>query len=202
MRISMHPDQFTLINSISGDIYERSVRELQYHCDVLDLMELDRSHKIQIHVGGVYGNKTESSDRFIKRYQELDRKITSRLVVENDHKSYSIEDCLSIYKETNIPVLFDFFHHTLNNNGESLPEVLRETGNTWGNEDGILMVDYSSQDTGKPRGGHANSIDLDDFQKFFDVSIPSDFDIMFEIKDKEKSVLKGLEMVSSDKRFF
>ena len=41
---------------------------------------------------------------------------------------------------------------------------------------------------------------LKDFQKFLQDSFPFDFDIMFEIKDKEKSVLKALEVVSLDSR--
>ena len=39
MRISMHPDQFTLINSIKEDIFERSKNELKYHAQILDLTE-------------------------------------------------------------------------------------------------------------------------------------------------------------------
>ena len=202
MRISMHPDQFTLINSLKEEIYQRSVKELDYHCDVLDLMELDRSHKVQIHVGGVYGNKRESIERFIERYQKLDPKITSRLVIENDHQSYSVQDCLTIHKETKIPILFDVFHHMLNNNGESLRVVLKDIENTWQKPDGIPMIDYSSQEDGRPRGTHINSISLKDFQEFLQDSFPFDFDIMFEIKDKEKSVRKALEVVSLDSRFF
>ena len=57
IRISMHPDPFTLINSRDEAIFERSCRELLYHAQVLDAMELDRTAKIQIHVGGVYGDK-------------------------------------------------------------------------------------------------------------------------------------------------
>ena len=34
-RISMHPDQFVLINSPNKEIVKRSVDELNYHCDVL-----------------------------------------------------------------------------------------------------------------------------------------------------------------------
>jgi len=47
MRISMHPDQFILINSIDKKILEKSVRELTYHTEVLNLMGLDTSAKIQ-----------------------------------------------------------------------------------------------------------------------------------------------------------
>jgi UV DNA damage endonuclease len=59
IRATMHPDQFTLINSPDRGIFNRSVRELRYHSDVLDLLGTDLTAKIQIHVGGAYGNKEE-----------------------------------------------------------------------------------------------------------------------------------------------
>ena len=48
MRISMHPDQFTLVNSIKEDIVERSKKELKYHAEILDMLKVGTSAKIQI----------------------------------------------------------------------------------------------------------------------------------------------------------
>ncbi|MDD1665292.1 MAG: hypothetical protein LUQ32_08035 [Methanomicrobiales archaeon] len=67
MRISMHPDQFILINAPDETIVERSIAELRYHAEVLDLMDLDTTAKIQIHVGGVFGDREASIRRFIDR---------------------------------------------------------------------------------------------------------------------------------------
>jgi UV DNA damage endonuclease len=177
------------------------VRELQYHADVLDAMELDISHKIQIHVGGVYGEKEKSMNRFIKRYKGLDHRIRKRLVIENDHRSFTLGDCLAISKKVGIPVLFDFFHHQLKSSGEDLIEALELSKRTWKKKDGIPMVDYSSQHPEKSRQSHAEEIDIRDFKEFISRSRLHDMDIMLEIKDKEKSALKALKLVKNENRY-
>lgn len=201
IRISMHPDQFTLINSIDTGVFKRSLKDLIYHAQVLDLMGLDTSAKIQIHVGGVYGDKEMSITRFIQRFAGIDEGIKRRLAVENDDRSYTVEDCLRIHAQTGIPVLFDVFHYGANNSGKRIREAFELAAQTWSEKDGLPMVDYSSQKKGEPRGRHAQSIDLGDFKKFLEETQPFDFDLMLEIKDKEKSALKAIEIARDDPRF-
>jgi UV DNA damage endonuclease len=55
IRISMHPNQFVVLNTPNDKILENSINELKYHCELLDTMRLDETAKVQIHVGGVYG---------------------------------------------------------------------------------------------------------------------------------------------------
>lgn len=196
MRVSLHPDQFTLLNSPSEQIFENSVRELLYHVQILDNMELDSTHKIQIHVGGVYGDKEASSKRFIDRYKTLPEEITRRLVIENDERMYSVKDCVANSKQTGIPVLFDTLHHEINNNQEKFHEALTLVKQTWNEKrDGIPMIDYSSQDPNKRIGAHNPTIDLMHFQSIINIIPDQDIDIMLEIKDKEKSCLKALKLV-------
>lgn len=201
MRISVHPDQFIVLNSIHDNVLENSLRELRYHADVLDLLELDKSAKIQLHVGGVYGDKLKSTERFIKRYNQLDAQIKKRLVIENDDKSYTLADCLAISAETGVPVLFDVFHHELNNSGETLHDAFKKINPGWQDKDGIPMVDYSAWQPGKLRVKHADSLTPDLFERFLKETEAYDFDIMLEIKDKEKSALKAIQIAKKDSRF-
>lgn len=194
IRISMHPDQFTLINSIDLKIFEKSIEELVYHCKVLDALGLDTTAKIQIHAGGVYGDKEKSMQRFIERYKKLPAMIKKRLVIENDHISYSLKDCLEISKKTKIPVVFDAYHHECLNNKESFRNAVQLAKKTWKREDGILMVDYSTGKKGK-KGAHADHIELNGFKNFLKETKDIDFDIMLEIKDKEKSAIEALQEV-------
>ena len=71
IRISMHPGQYTMLNTPTQSILNNSMSDLFYHVDVLDAMELDTSAKIQVHVGGIYGNKETSIIRFCERYYNL-----------------------------------------------------------------------------------------------------------------------------------
>jgi len=199
IRISMHPDQFVLINAKDTGVLERSIAELSYHAAVLDAMGLDQTAKIQIHVGGVYGDKEASIARFVRRYRELDHTLTERLVIENDDVSYTVSDCLRVHSETGVPVLFDYFHHQINCSGETPLQAFSLTGKTWTAVDGMPMVDYSSG-TGDGSRKHAESIDRDDFIRFLRASETVDVDVMLEIKDKEASVLKAVAAASGDPR--
>jgi len=177
------------------------VKELAYHAEVLDSMKLDTSAKIQIHVGGVYGNKEKSVERFVERFENLDEEIKRRLAIENDDRRYDLKDCIQIHGATGIPVLFDLFHHEINNSGEAIPEALGLCMKTWKKNDGLPMVDYSSQQSGRRQGKHAETLDLDQFRNFLELTKPFDYDLMLEIKDKEQSALQATGIALQDYRF-
>ena len=200
MRVALHPDQFTLINSRDPLIHKRSVRELEYHAEILDLMHLPLSAKIQIHVGGVYNDKQKSIERFINRFKKLARSIRRRLVIENDGRSYSLKDCLHIHRTLRIPVVFDVLHHQLKNNGETIEKALALSSKTWRVPDGLPLIDYSSQQPDTVVGKHAETIDIKHFNNFLAQTKKYDFDIMLEIKDKERSVLKAIKASNTDQR--
>jgi UV DNA damage endonuclease len=199
-RISMHPDQFVLLNAPDKGVLQRSIADLGYQVQALDLMGLDRSAKVQVHVGGVYGDKPAAIDRFVKQYDLLDTAIRDRLVIENDERLYSLSDCLAIHERTGIPVIADTFHHSLYNTGEQFTALLDPVRKTWKAHDGIPMIDYSSQEPGKRVGAHALHIEAEDFRQFLKETLPADFDIILEIKDKEKSALAALALARDDPR--
>lgn len=201
MRISMHPDQFIVLNAPDREVVDRSIAELTYHASVLDAMGLDTTARIQLHIGGVYGDKKESLARFARVYRDLDNAIRRRLVIENDDNRFTATDCLAVHEETKIPVLFDVFHHACNHAGEDLVDALQRTGETWKTSDGVPMVDYSSQHPDKRPGSHTDHIDTGDFAAFLRISRPFDRDIMLEIKDKESSALAAIGVARSDPRF-
>lgn len=201
MRISMHPDQFVLINARNTNIIQNSIKELEYHAEILNLMNLDSSAKIQIHVGGIYGEKQISKKRFILNYNNLlSDNVKKRLVIENDDHLYNVKDCLEIHGDIQIPIILDTFHHECYADGINLIDAFKKVEHTWENsKDGVMMIDYSSQEQNQRKGKHSSTLDLQKFLKFILSTNFLDFDIMLEIKDKEKSAIKARNLVDQIK---
>ncbi|KAL9643492.1 hypothetical protein ABK040_010106 [Willaertia magna] len=205
IRISLHPDHFVLINSTSEDIFKKSYYELKYHADLLNAMGLDTTHKFQIHLGGKYGDKQKSMQRFVDRYKnDLTDDIRDRLVLENDDHVFSFEDAMWINEQCGIPILLDTLHHEcLHDNEQTTREVFLRAAKTWNKEkDGCPMIDYSIQQPGAKVGKHISSIQLKHFKQVICKDIMEakdeegnyiDFDVMLEIKDKEKSAVKCID---------
>jgi UV DNA damage endonuclease len=192
LRVSMHPGQYTVLNSPRAEVVENSFAELVYHARFLDAIGTDASHKIILHGGGVYGDKAASMERFARYASRLPQAVRRRLVLENDETSYSLADVLSISTRSGLPVVFDVFHHVWNPSfdGEPLLKLIERAGKTWQPSDGRQKLHYSDQWIGKPPGSHAASIDIDAFSQFYREIQGLDLDVMLEVKDKEQSVLR------------
>lgn len=201
MRITMHPGQYTVLNSKNDKVVQNSIKELKYHVDVLELLGLDSTAKVITHVGGVYGDKKSSINRFLQIYKTLSDNIKMHFIIENDDKSYNIKDCLKINENIGIPIVFDSYHHFCYNQGESLEKAIELITKTWKKSDGIPIVHYSSEHPNKGKYSHADEIDLKNFSEFLKITKKFNFDLMLEIKNKEKSALLALKHLINDHRF-
>ncbi len=166
--------------------------ELEYHARLLDALQVDSRHKIILHVGGTYGDKSKSRQGFLQNFGRLPPSVATRLVIENDEKNYTFEDSLSIAKELDIPVVFDVFHHRWNPSldGWTVVEAIEKAATTWGpKKDGRPKVHYSNQWPGRAPGSHSQSLDLPAFTEFYRSVEGMPLDVMLEVKDKEQSLL-------------
>ncbi|WP_082773677.1 UV DNA damage repair endonuclease UvsE [Hymenobacter sp. PAMC 26628] len=196
LRVSFHPDQFVVLNSPSPAIVQRSVEELIYQGSMLDLMGLDGTAKLQIHVGGLYGDRELAISRFADVYATLPAAVRARVVVENDDRLFPLRDCLDLHARTGVPILFDNFHHECLNHGEPMHEALRLAAATWRpTADGVPMMDYSSQAPAERKGKHTTSMVEELFRGFVAELHGLDFDMMLEIKDKEASALRAVAIL-------
>jgi len=196
LRVSFHPDQFVVLNSPDPGIVQRSIAELVYQGSMFDLMELDSTAKLQIHVGGLYGDRDLAISRFAAVHATLPEAVKVRLVVENDDRLFSLRDCLRLHELTAVPILFDNFHHECLNHGESMTDALHLAAGTWNlAHDGVPMMDYSSQAPGERKGKHTAEIVEDLFRDFLAQLQGLEMDIMLEIKNKEVSALQAVAIL-------
>lgn len=198
LRVSMHPGQYTVLSSPEEDVVRRGTEDLAYHERILHLLGIGRTGKLILHLGGVYGDKAAACDRFCRNWEHLSDAVRSRVVLENDDRSYQIADVLRVAERLGIPAVFDTLHHTVNppEEGGSLPFWISECARTWGPEDGRQKIHYSQQNpTGKP-GAHSRTIDLEEFLPFYETIRNRQLDVMLEVKDKNLSAIKCMTATS------
>lgn len=147
VRVSMHAGHYTVLNSPSQEVVVKSVGDIEYHAKFLDSLGLNYTHKIVLHVGGVYNSKSEAINRFKRNFEKLSVSAKKRLILENDEKMYSIEDVLNLCNDINIPAVFDNLHHKFNPSlDDDLEKILKKVISTWKPEDGIPKIHYSDED--------------------------------------------------------
>ena len=138
-------------------------------------------------------------DRFIDQYKtRLSDALRQRLVIENDDRLFSVQDCLYIHEHTRIPILFDNLHHACLNNGEPMIDAMKQCFATW--PDGQRpLIDYATQQSGKRVGAHAEHIVEKHFELFARETRELQFDIMLEIKDKEQSAILAVPYAARER---
>ena len=204
-RVAMHPSPVVYLNSPRAEVVKSSIKELEWHIKFLDALELDSSHKIVFHAGGVYGDKAEAIKRFINVYKGLPKNFKARLTLENDDKNYNVWDLIKINEAVGIPLVFDNLHHEVLNTQQprdkDIEAILKTFFSTWDNKTETPDIHYSTQKEASRSGCHSESINLQEFKEFFLKYMHLNFDIMFETKDKDKSVLSAYKMFETDPDF-
>ena len=192
MRVSLHPGQYTVLNSPTEDVVERAITDLVYHDKILIALGTDQTNKIVLHVGGIYGDKKEALERFEQNFRRLPEAVRNRLIIENDDRLYNIEDVLTLAHRLHVPAVYDNLHHAINPppSGGTDPYWIAEAKKTWKAADGNQKIHYSQQAPGKRLGAHTDTIDLETFLTFHEQLEDKQIDIMLEVKDKNLSAIK------------
>jgi UV DNA damage endonuclease len=186
-RLSFHPGPFNVLCSPKEDVVIKTIRELDKHSQIMNMMGLSKTpyNKINIHVGGVYGDKQSALERWCYSFNFLSDDTKSRLTIENDDKTsaYTVNDLMYIHQQTGIPIVFDYHHHSCHSDGMSHKDALTLAVSTW--PDGIVPAVHVSEprDDSNPRAHH-------DYVKNEVNTYGFDIDIMMEAKQKELAVLE------------
>ncbi|KAF9055280.1 UV-endonuclease UvdE [Hymenopellis radicata] len=182
IRTSAHytSGQFTQLGSPRPEVITSSIRELQYHTEMLDLMGLGPDAVMIIHGGG------------------LPKNVRDRLVLENDELCYNADDLLPICEELDVPLVFDYHHDALNPSLIPRFEIIDRADAIF-RKRGIKPKQHLSEqrpgaESIMERRAHADRCEN------LPEDLPDDMDLMIEAKDKEQAVLHlyrmyGLETV-------
>ncbi len=199
IRITTHPDHFNKLTSPKESVILNTIRDLEIHGEMFDMMCLPRTHhaKINIHVGAAYGDKPMATGNFCKNFHRLSESVKTRLTVENDDKPslYTTEELYNdIHKHINIPIVFDYHHHDLHPGEQTEREALDMALSTWP-LDIRPVVHYSesrSVEHGDPKiKPQAHS---DSYVRPVN-TYGLEMDIMLEAKHKEQALFKMRQLM-------
>ena len=198
MRITSHPGPFNVLTSPHPHVVTNCIKDLSIHGEVFDLMGLSRTpyNKINIHIGGAYGDKTSAMERFCTNFHRLPNSVKSRLTVENDDKAtmYSVVDLYEgVYKVIGIPIVFDYHHHAFCTGGLSEEDALEVAMSTWPT-DIIPVVHYSESRSREQEDPKIRPQAHSDYVVDYIDTYGNEVDIMVEAKAKELAVLKYKEL--------
>lgn len=198
-RVSTHPAQYIVLSSERPDVVAAAVAELEYHARLLRAFGLDVSHKIVLHMSGRPVDAT--AVRFEEGFARLSADARGRLAIENDER-WTLARVLAACEPLGLPVVLDAFHHELapSLDGSGLRHAVLRAGETWRASDGRQEVHFSTQAPGRRPGAHAESLDDSAFSSFVDEVGDLPLDCVLEVKDKEQSTLRALEVLRASSR--
>lgn len=182
VRRSLHPDQFVVLNSPDPRVRANSRAELEHQRLLADLCG---ATEINLHAGGVYGDKVAALDRLRREIDTLPEPLRQKLTLENDDRSYTPAELLPLCRELGIPFTYDVHHHRVNPDHLTIEEATRAAAETWRGREIPPHVHLSSPQLPWSTPGdhrpHAGWIDPADFPECW-----RDMDLTVDVEAKEK----------------
>lgn len=200
-RLTFHPGQYNVVGTPKEDMFKKTVADLDWHAEVLDLMGCGPDSVIVVHAGGIYGDKEATKKRWITNFSRLPERVRRRLVLENCEKGFSVVDCIDVSRGCGVPVVLDTHHFACyiqmhpKETFESLSYYIPDILATWSRRHIKPKMHVSEQNPTKQIGAHSDLIsripdELLEIPKRYGVSI----DIMIEAKLKEQAIEKLYEV--------
>ena len=198
LRITSHPGPFNVLTSPHPHVVDNCIKDLTMHGDVFDMLGLSRTpyNKINIHIGGAYGDKESAMERFCVNFERLPDSVKSRLTVENDDKAsmYSVKDLYEgVYKRIGIPIVFDYHHHKFCTGDLSEQQALEMAISTW--PDDITPATHYSESRRDEQKDETIRVQAHSDYVYDKIeTYGNEIDVMVEAKHKELAVQKYKEL--------
>jgi UV DNA damage endonuclease len=198
LRVSFHPNQFTLFTSPKHKITDNAVIDMEYHYRMLEAMGVEKDSALNIHIGGAYGDKIETIQRFHQNLKKLPEHIKKVMTLENDDKTYNADETLLACEKESIRFVFDYHHHMANLGEISLAEILSRTVTTWEETNLPPKIHVSSPKSEKAYRSHADFVDVEFLMPLIGAlkELKVDVDFMIEAKKKDMAMLQLIADIS------
>jgi UV DNA damage endonuclease len=184
VRLSFHPDQFVVLNSMNHWVVDSAVAELELQGMLAELAGVDT---IVLHAGGAVGGVPAALDRLARGLERLSPELRGRIALENDDRHFAPADLAPLCRREGIPLVYDVHHHRCHGDGLSVEEATGLAAETWDTREPWCHI--SSPKYGwfaaNPRA-HADYVDPDDFP---DAWRGRTMTLDVEAKAKERAVL-------------
>lgn len=139
-RLCAHPGQFVSLGSPSEKVRNNSIRNLELHARIFDLLGLERSWQspLNIHLSNGKDN-IKNLDYFFSSLDKATQSVRSRLIFETEDKAFWVWQNIQKYFP-DFPITLDFHHRRINNLGESKEEAFEACKETWRNFRPIMHI--------------------------------------------------------------
>jgi UV DNA damage endonuclease len=191
IRVSYHPGPFNVLASENDSVVEKTIKELNKHAELMDLIGLEQSTKypINIHINTTKPTCEEAAQRFVDRFPLLSESCKKRLTVENDDSpnQYSVKMLYdTVHTKIGIPIVFDQHHFNYGLQDQTMEEALKLAHSTWS---GVRPLTHMSspktlEDNSGKQTAHADYI-YEEIKTF-----GLDFDTEIEAKAKDLAVIR------------
>jgi len=190
VRLSLHPDQFVVLNSEREPVVQSSVQELELQASVAALIGAD---VIVLHGGGAAGGVPAAIERLERGIALLPPAVRQRLALENDDRCFTPRSLLPLCRRSGVPLVYDVHHHRCLGDGLSVDEATELSFATWGDREPYAHMSSPREGWQSPNPrAHADYIDPADFP---DVWLGRKMTIDIEAKAKERAVLAVKEVL-------
>ena len=187
IRVSCHPDHFTVLASEGKHNLAKTIKELNHHGWLMDMLGARRDYRapINIHVNCTKGEPSEIADRFMMNLYKCDESVRSRLVVENEDKGIWTPSLL--VKHFDIPITYDNLHHKCLPDGLTDDQAFRLCYDTWHRKGYFKPLFHYSESHPEKSNPRSHADMPTELPKDGGYSFPVDYEI--ELKDKDDAIM-------------
>jgi UV DNA damage endonuclease len=192
VRLSFHPDQFVVLNSESEAVVTSSVKEMEHHGRIADLIGAEA---LTLHAGGGVGGVDKGLERLDRGIDRLSPRARALLALENDDRTFGPARLLPFCEARQIAFVYDVHHHRCNPDQMSVREASERAAATWNGREPWMHLS-SPRDgwsSSNPRS-HAEYIDASDLPEEW---MGKRMTIDVEAKAKERAVIAIMNSLRS-----